>query len=140
MVKKRKKRVARATAKELTPPCDPESSHDDRSGFVTARLVHCTGCSVRQETIEFLRDQLRQRDAQVDRLEQKLLALVGDASDRYAKMRMMELTSEKPEMMRGVVPYPDGRFGMQDVESDPVDDLFAQLDKMPRTAVPGAKK
>lgn len=152
MVKKRRKSVRRH------PPCDLDASQVDRSrlgsmenGAANQGMVQghgslgyqCVACHIRQETIEFLRDQLRQRDMQLDQMQQKLLALVGDAADRYSKMRMMELTAEKPDLMRGVVPIGSESLlgvGMQGDMSDPVNELFNQLERMPRTAVAGENK
>ena len=88
MVKKMKK----------TPRC-PVSSHDDRAG-----LISCAGCVVRQETIEFLRDQLRVAQGHNDQLQNKLLALTGDAADRYQKLRVMELAQMGSPSFSGVLP------------------------------------
>ena len=63
----------------------------------------CAGCQVRQETIEFLRDQLRQAQLQNDQLQNKLLSLVGDAADRYQRLRVMECASNAPANHGGMM-------------------------------------
>lgn len=78
-----------------------------------SRSSSCSGCEIRQETIEFLRDQLRLAQQQNDQLQNKLLALTGDAADRYQKLRMMELASQNAPAMNGVLP-----IGMMEDKSD----------------------
>ena len=75
-----------------TPPLQP-----------VARQHECSGCLVRQEMIEFLRDQLRTAQQMNDQLQNKLLALTGDAADRYQKLRVMELASTNAPAMSGVI-------------------------------------
>lgn len=64
----------------------------------------CPGCAVRGEMIEFLRDQIRQRDMQLSEMQNKLLALCGDASDRYHRLRMSEIAQRGLSSAQGIVP------------------------------------
>ncbi len=68
------------------------------------RQYECPGCVVRQETIEFLRDQLRTAQGHNDQLQNKLLALTGDAADRYQKLRVMELAQANSPNFSGILP------------------------------------
>ena len=83
--------------KKKTPVSSVESQYDHAGRFT------CTGCEVRQETVEFLRDQLRTQQQMNDQLQNKLLALTGDAADRYQKLRVMELASTNAPAMAGVM-------------------------------------
>jgi hypothetical protein len=83
----------------ITPRC-PVSGQHERAG----RSIECAGCSIRQETIEFLRDQLRVAQGHNDQLQNKLLALTGDAADRYQKLRVMELAQSNSPNFSGVLP------------------------------------
>lgn len=85
----------------------------------------CEGCFIRQETIEFLRDQLRLAQQQNDQLQNKLLALTGDAADRYQKLRVMELAQTNSPAMTGILP--GGMAGEQVEGPDEFDNFVEQL-------------
>lgn len=95
-------------------PVDPASRHHE-----------CAGCCIRQETIEFLRDQLRVEQQRNDQLQNKLLALTGDAADRYQKLRVMELAQSNSTAMTGVLP--GGMMGEPSEAPDEFDNFVEQL-------------
>lgn len=95
-------------------PVEPSSRHHG-----------CEGCCIRQETIEFLRDQLRLAQQQNDQLQNKLLALTGDAADRYQKLRVMELAQTNSPAMTGILP--GGMMGEQVEAPDEFDNFVDQL-------------
>jgi len=104
--------------KKKTPVSSVESQFDHAGRFT------CTGCEVRQETIEFLRDQLRTQQLMNDQLQNKLLALTGDAADRYQKLRVMELASTNAPAMAGVL-------SMESMSDDePVDEFDSFIDNL----------
>lgn len=90
-----------------------------------SRSSSCSGCEIRQETIEFLRDQLRLAQQQNDQLQNKLLALTGDAADRYQKLRVMELAQTSSPAMTGILP--GGMAGEQVEGPDEFDNFIEQL-------------
>ena len=107
---KKKKKVT------STPPLQPVMRQDG-----------CPGCLVRQETIEFLRDQLRTQQQLNDQLQNKLLALTGDAADRYQKLRVMELASNNSPSMTGLVPMGSLREEQPHDEFDEFDEFVDNL-------------
>ena len=89
-----------------TPPVRP-----------VTRQHECAGCCVRQETIEFLRDQLRVAQGHNDQLQNKLLALTGDAADRYQKLRVMELAQAGSSSVSGILPPQPGDSDMDEFDA-----------------------
>ena len=77
--------------------------------------ANCPGCLVRAETIEFLRDQLRQAQITNEKMQEKLLSLAGDAADKYHKIQLTNMANQNMSPANGVV-------GLEDVTSYEQDD------------------
>lgn len=64
----------------------------------------CAGCAVRSEMIEFLRMQNSSLMEQLRQMQEKFLALAGDAADRYHRIRMTEMAQSSASSLNGVQP------------------------------------
>ncbi len=83
--------------------------------------AECPVCVVRRETIEFLRDQLRQAQASNEQMQQKFLALAGDAADRFHKIQLTQIAQNSVTPANGMVRLD---------EAAQVDEMDFMLDEM----------